>query len=72
MSLESGGLRKLNIKVLKLAVCKDFSNYIDQILTVLVARKYLSHLTGATHHVLDVSASDKELYTSLRLVVVKP
>ena len=31
-----------------------------------------SHLTGATDHVLDVIASAKELYTSLRSVVVKP
>ena len=43
----------------------------DQILTIMVAKKYLSHLTGATHNMLDVIASDKELYTSLHSVVVK-
>ena len=48
-----------------------YVDVLNQILTIVVARNDLSHLTGATHHVLDAIGSDKELYTSLRSVVVK-
>ena len=48
-----------------------YVDVLNQILTIVVDRNDLSHLTGATHHVLDAIGSDKELYTSLRSVVVK-